>query len=256
MTAPRPVSNNTPTAAQRRLSNEQVQQHAEPLARARTQDELVAALDELYRQSRELTITLEPVIARYVTWIQENADAIDDAEEDGGIDIPDGIAAPYDDAAPAVMRILAEHAALVAQWDAAQLPDQLPPHGLPPNSHLAVQFGAQRPQSPAVHRARLTERFDALQTWAQDNMAQARRLLELSDPDEPTDEVIDGLIELEGSYEQLFHQRLALLREWDGAGFGQAVPAHGLEPAAHFHFQNFEALDQQRLAAIAARGDR
>ncbi|WP_161799025.1 hypothetical protein [Caenimonas sp. SL110] len=228
--------------------------HAEPQAPGRTPNEVRAALEDVYQRSRELTVVIEPVFARYVNWIQDDFD--ENGDGDGGIDIPDEIVGPYDELGPPIDSLLAEHAALIAQWDAAGLPYELPPHGLPLDSHLAVQFGAQRPEPPEAHRARLTQHFSELQTWAEANMAQAQRLEELADPDEPTDEIIEGMIEVERSYEQLIHHRLALLCEWDRAGFGQVVPPHGLDPTVHFHFQRFEALDQQRLAAIAAMAER
>ncbi len=256
MTAAKPLSTTARSASSRRLGNEQVAPPEEPQARPRTRDELVAALEDLYRESREFSETLEPIIQRYIEWIQDDAEVNEEDQGEEEVDIPQEIYGPYDEAAPAIVRMLADHAALVAQWDAAGMPDELPHHGLPAGSHLAIQFQAQRPEPPAVHRARLIGQFTVLEARAQTHMAQGRRLDELTGPDDPSDELIDGLLALERSYSELFHHRLALLREWDGAGFGQAVPPHGLEPVAGFHFESFEALDQQRLTAIRAFADR
>lgn len=255
MTAARPLSPNARSTPSRQLANEQVPPHGAPAAPARTPGELVAALEDLYRESREFSETFEPILQRYVEYVQHDAE-INGDDNDVVIHIPDEIAAPYDEAAPVIAQFLRAHAALVAQWDAAGMPDELPAHGLPAGSHLAAQFGAQRPEPPAAHRARLEGRFDALHDRAGSLMERSQRLGERVGPGDPDDELIDALLDLEGSYTTLFHERFALLLEWDRAGFGQAVPPHGLEPVATFHFNNFEALDQQRLAAIRAHAER
>jgi hypothetical protein len=199
-----------------------------------------AALVELDRQAIAIEAQAGPAYEQFNAWLDTHWDELNNPDNQD-IPVPAHINGPYLDATQAVRRILHERAALAADWERAGIEEEMPQHGLRPDSLLARLVDEAQAQ-----RAHLRGALTQLQMTARNVHDELQRLPVLVDAG------FDAAahrtqVRLESAFVRIAWSRYILLGQWDAAGLGAEVPHHGLTPEDGLHFLEFEAMDVARL---------